>query len=231
MSALAIIPARGGSKRIPRKNIRMFMGKPVIAHSIEKAIQSELFDEVMVSTDDDEIAEIASQYGAQVPFKRSEANSNDTATTLDVIEEVISKYRDTRNKVFNKACCIYPCSPLIKVSDLKKSFLILRNESASSSFPIVEFTYPIWRSLRLEPSGSIKMNWPENLNLRSQDLPKAFHDAGMFYWFDVNDLTRTRDLLHNAKPLILSEMDVQDIDNEIDWSLAELKWRIQNASV
>jgi pseudaminic acid cytidylyltransferase len=228
---IAIITARGGSKRIPRKNIRDFFGKPIIAYSIEAAIQSNLFDEVMVSTDDHEIAEIAIKYGAKVPFFRSEKNSNDFATMIDVLIEVLDDYKNKFDQEFEIASCIYPCSPLLQVSDLKQSILNLEDPRVESSFPIVAFTFPILRSLKINNENYVEMNWPEYISTRSQDLPEAYHLAGLFCSFKVASFFQTKDLYFHSKPIILEQIDVQDIDNESDWKMAELKWKMRNEKI
>lgn len=223
MSNVAIIPARGGSKRIPRKNIREFLGKPIIAYSIEVALETDLFDEVMVSTDDEEIVVIARKYGAKIPFMRSHENADDHATTVDVLVEVLETYQQ-QGKYFENGCCIYPTAPLLKPSFLKSGHEKLINENFSSVFPVVEFSYPIQRSLKLTGKYKVEMNWPEHLNTRSQDLQKAYHDAGQFYWFKVKDILNQRKLFgDNSGAVVLPNTSVQDIDNEEDWKLAEMK--------
>jgi N-acylneuraminate cytidylyltransferase len=226
MSNLCIIPARGGSKRIPRKNIRDFLGKPIIAYSIEAALKSGLFDEVMVSTDDKEIADIAQKIGAKVPFLRSEENSNDYATTADVIKEVISHYVKAA-KVFENICCCYPTAPFITKDRLIEGFKKLQLPSVNSVFPIITFGYPVLRSLKMEDNGMVSMNWPEYLNSRSQDLPKSYHDAGQWYWIKTEVFLSNEKIIgEGAYGLQLDELEVQDIDNEIDWKLAELKYEL-----
>lgn len=226
MSNVAIIPARGGSKRIPRKNIRDFLGKPIIAYSIETALESSLFDEVMVSTDDEEIAEVARKYGAKVPFMRSKENAGDYATTVDVIIEVLQKYQEQR-KQFMNGCCIYPTAPLLKPVFIKNGYEKLINESFGTVFPVVEFLYPIQRSLKLNGKDRVEMNWPEYLETRSQDLPKAYHDAGQFYWFKVEEVLKEKKLFgNNSGAIILKNTSVQDIDTEDDWRLAEMKAKL-----
>jgi N-acylneuraminate cytidylyltransferase len=222
---LAIITARGGSKRIPRKNIRDFLGKPVIAYVIDASTKSNLFEEVMVSTDDSEIAEVAQKYGARVPFMRSAENSDDFATTDDVLVEVLEEYKKL-GKNFEYACCLYPTAPFVTPQKLQQAFKLLVESQADSVFPVVAFSYPIWRSLRIE-NGRLVMNFPENLNKRSQDLAIAYHDAGQFYFFRVeNFLTKRKIFSDFSLPLLVSELEVQDIDNETDWKLAELKYRL-----
>ncbi len=225
MKKLAIIPARGGSKRIERKNIKPFLGKPIISFSIETAISSKLFDEIMVSTDDSEIAEISEKLGATIPFFRSKEMSTDFATTSEVLTEVLNKYAEMGKK-FDYCCCIYPTAPFISVSKLNESLELLQKNSFDSVFPVVKFGYPIFRALQ-KNDGKINMIWEENLNKRSQDLPAAFHDAGQFYWFDVEKfLTKKAMFTDNSGAIELSELEVQDIDNEVDWKLAELKYQL-----
>lgn len=226
MRNLAIIPARGGSKRIPRKNIRNFLGKPIIAYSIIAALKSDLFEEVIVSTDDDEIAEVAKEFGAKVPFMRSSKNSDDHATTVSVLIEVLNNYHQS-GKQFDNGCCIYPTAPLLKPGYIKTGYEKLIKGNYSTVFPVVEFSYPIFRSLKIHDKGKVEMNWPEYLDTRSQDLPVAYHDAGQFYWFEINKLQKEGKLFgRNSGAIILSDVNVQDIDTEADWQLAEMKARI-----
>lgn len=227
MSQIAIIPARGGSKRIPRKNIKNFLGKPIIAYSIEAALKSEIFDEVMVSTDDEEIAKIAESFGAKVPFIRSTENSNDFATTIDVLFEVFEKYQ-VLNRSFEIGCCIYPTAPFVNEEKLKNAFHTMINGGFDSVYPVQQYSFPIQRAVFFE---SDKLKWvnPENAMKRSQDLPKTYHDAGQFYMFRVVELLKNRAILTpNSSGIIISELEAQDIDNETDWQLAELKYKIQN---
>jgi len=220
MSNIAIIPARGGSKRIPRKNIKDFLGKPIIAYSIEAAIQSGLFDEVMVSTDDAEIAEVAKNYGAKVPFMRSEGSSNDHATLADVIDEVKREY-EKLNRRFDNICCILATAPLIKAGDLKTAYEILIKEDVDSVRPIVRFSYPIQRAVKLN-HGRITMFYPEHQTTRSQDLVPAYHDGGQFYWMKYETGLRGK----NKFGYEIKETHVQDIDTDEDWKLAELKYNL-----
>jgi len=225
MNAIAIITARGGSKRIPRKNIKDFLGKPIIAYSITAALESGCFDEVMVSTDDQEIAEVAQFYGAQIPFLRSPETSNDFATTEDVLVEVLTEY-EQRGIQFAKGCCIYPTAPFVTAEKLKDGYdeLILHN--ADSAFPVVRFSYPIQRALKIE-DGLLSMIWPEHIYSRSQDLMPAFHDSGQFYWFDIPRFLVSKNLFsERSVPIEIQEFEVQDIDNMVDWKVAEMKYRI-----
>lgn len=227
---IAIIPARGGSKRIPRKNVRFFCGRPIIEYSVKAAMESGLFDEVMVSTDDEEIAAIALSVGASVPFLRSVKSSDDFSSTVDVLIEVINQYEET-GKTFDIGCCIYPTAPFVSVERLQQGFELLQRKQFDVVFPICSFSYPILRSLKLEDTGKVEMNWPAHLNARSQDLPKAYHDAGQFYWFDSAKLKQTRTLFgSNSGGVKISEMEVQDIDIEEDWEIAELKYKYNHTA-
>lgn len=185
MNNLAIIPARGGSKRIPRKNIKDFLGKPIIAYSIEVALMSGLFEEVMVSTDDAEIAEVAIKFGAKVPFIRSAKNATDTATTIAVINEVLVEYKSRLKRDFKRVCCIYPTAPLIEPHDLIDGYNLLLEKNYQALFPVVPFSYPIWRGLERDETGLTRIIWPENKDVRTQDLKKVYHDAGQWYWVDT----------------------------------------------
>jgi pseudaminic acid cytidylyltransferase len=226
MSNICIIPARGGSKRIPRKNIKEFLGKPIIAYSIKAALDSDLFDEVMVSTNDIEIADIAKKYGAKVPFFRSEKNSDDFATTFDVIEEVINYYKE-QSVEFENLCCLYSCAPFVNTSLLLCAYNQLNEEKNDTVFPIVSFSFPIQRALRVN-QGKVSMILEDNLNIRSQDLEKSFHDAGQFYWCDTKRLLSSGKLITpNSGGIEISELDAQDIDNQMDWDLAELKFQLK----
>ena len=226
MSSLCIIPARGGSKRIPKKNIKDFLGKPIIAYSIEAAINSGLFDEVMVSTDDQEIAEIAKRYGAKVPFLRTDITANDFATTFDVIEEVLLKYKEL-NKIFDFTCCLYACAPFITTDKLADSFKILQKNDFDSVFPVMTFGFPIQRALKMGADNRINFFYPEFGLTRSQDLELSYHDAGQFYWMNTeNCLQQKKIITDNTGSIVVSELEGQDIDNEIDWKLAELKYEL-----
>jgi len=227
MHNLAIIPARGGSKRIPRKNVKDFLGKPIITYSIEVALQSELFEEVMVSTEDQEIAEISIKNGAIVPFYRSHENSNDDATTLAVIQEVVIKYKVQLNKEFDTVCCLYPAAPLIQMKHLKEGYDLLVDKRFDGVLPVVPFGYPVWRGFEIADGGKVQMIWPEFENTRSQDLKKVYHDAGQWYWMNVKQLTDSI-FTQNIGLVVLSEEEVQDIDTLSDWKLAEMKYRLLN---
>jgi N-acylneuraminate cytidylyltransferase len=223
MKTIAIITARGGSKRIPRKNIKSFMGKPIMAYSIEAAINSNVFDEVMASTDDDEIATIAKQYGAIVPFMRSPKTSDDYTTTAEVIKEVLEEYKKM-GKNFDLACCIYPTAPFITAEKLSSAFQLLSNSDADSVLPVTRFSFPIWRSFKME-GNKIFYNWPEFAPKRSQDLSPAFHDCGQFYFLNVEPFMQTTKLVtDNTIGVEMPESEVQDIDTEEDWKIAEIKY-------
>lgn len=224
MKNLCIIPARGGSKRIPRKNIKPFLGKPIIAYSIEAALKTGIFDEVMVSTDDPEIAEIARKYGANVPFYRSAETANDFATTADVLTEVLDMYA-SQGKYFDRMCCIYATAPLIQPQDITEAFDLLGQRDFQSVYPVVEFSYPIWRCLDVAQDGTMKRHWPEYEKFRSQDLPKEYHDSGTFYCYDIK---KWQDGVGSIGAIVLPETQVQDIDNETDWALAEMKYKLLN---
>jgi len=222
MANVAIITARGGSKRIPRKNIKMFRGKPIIAYSIETALSSGLFDYVMVSTDDQEIAEVAKNYGAIVPFTRSPETANDYAGTSEVILEVLNDLKSL-GKQFDLACCIYPTAPFITKQTLEESLNILIEKKFDTVFPVCPFSYPIQRALEITNSKT-SMLWPENIGKRSQDLSPRYYDAGQFYWMNVEAFQTHKKLFtENTGSIILSELQVQDIDHETDWKIAELK--------
>lgn len=225
MKRAAVITARGGSKRIPRKNIKNFCGKPILAYSIEAALRSGMFDTVMVSTDDEEIAEIAVRYGAEVPFFRSEKTSNDFAVTSQVLAEVLEEY-ERRGQRFDRVCCIYPTAPFITADRLREAMELLDRTEADSVLPVVRFSFPPQRGVVID-DGYLKFKWPEHRNTRSQDLEPFYHDVGQFYCLNVESFKRQQVLvMEKTVPLILSELEIQDIDTEEDWKLAELKFRM-----
>lgn len=220
MKRLAIIPARGGSKRIERKNIRPFLGRPIIAYAIEAALGSGLFDTVMVSTDDEQIAHIARQYGAEVPFMRSAATADDHATTGAVLREVLERY----DQKFDAACCVYPTAVLLGQEPLKEAYQKMEREGLDSVFAMVRYSYPPQRAL-VERQGKVVMQYPEYVASRSQDLEPIYHDAGQFYWFGVEQFLKTGQLWGaNSSAVVLSELEVQDIDTLEDWAMAEIKY-------
>lgn len=224
MPNLCIIPARGGSKRIPRKNIKLFNGKPIIAYSIELAIKCGLFDEIMVSTDDVEIAEIAIEYGAKVPFFRSETNANDFATTLDVLNEVVELYRN-QGRSFDHILCIYPTAVLANCEDILLGYSKLGD--FEMVLPITKFSYPPQRSYFIAENKNLNFVFPENEKKRSQDLDQWFHDAGQWYWYQVNRMEKGLNQL-NKGFVEIPNIKVQDIDNDEDWILSELKYKFIN---
>lgn len=223
---LAVITARGGSKRIPGKNIKNFCGKPILAYSIEAALQSGLFDEVMVSTDSEEIAEIAKRYGARIPFMRSRQTSGDFATTDDVLFEVFQKYIESGNGL-QKACCLYPTAPLITIESLKKGFQVLNRQEVHKVYPVVKFSFPPQRAVVIDEQQMIRPVQKENRFVRTQDLTPVYHDCGQFYWYDVPFFLEHNDCMTDySAPVILDELYVQDIDNETDWKIAEMKYEL-----
>ena len=225
MSAIAIITARGGSKRIPRKNIREFCGKPIINYSIEAAIESGIFEEIMVSTEDYEIADISKAAGASVPFMRSQETSSDTATTEEVISEVLARYAEM-GRTFEYGCCIYPTAPFVTAHKLRDAYNILVESGAQSIVPMQEFTYPPQRGLFIDGEGYVKMLYPQYAATRSQDLEKHYHECGQFYIFRNADFLVQRDTtMEKSIPYIIDPVESQDIDTESDWALAELKYR------
>jgi N-acylneuraminate cytidylyltransferase len=223
MKKIAIITARGGSKRIPRKNIRSFVGKPIIQYSIDAALESKIFYEVMVSTDDLEIAEISLRSGAKIPFMRSQKTSTDFATTTEVLTEVIDQYRQLGQE-FDYACCLYPTAPFINSAKLKVAFSKLIQSGMDSVIPVSKYSVPIWWALKKEHE-IISLLWPENGSKRSQDVPEAFYDVGQFYFFLVKTLIEKGTFFtEKTIGLEVPETEVQDIDNEDDWNLAEIKY-------
>ena len=225
MSIIAIITARGGSKRIPHKNIKPFLGKPILCYSIEAAKKSGIFDTVMVSTDDEEIAEIARKAGAEVPFMRSEATANDYATTADVITEVLDMYEE-RGQKFEEACIIYPTAPFLTPEALHEAMDILKKENADSVLPVVKFSFPPQRCVVLK-EGRLVPKWPECMPMRSQDLEPYYHDCGQFYCIRTDRFRQQKKLvMEHTAPYIQDEINVQDIDTPEDWKIAEMKYRI-----
>ena len=223
MKKIAIITARGGSKRIPKKNIKEFCGKPIIAYSIAAALGSDSFDEVMVSTDSVEIANVAKEYGASVPFMRSEKTSDDYATTADVLIEVFHEYMKLGYE-FDVAACIYPTAPFVTAEKLRRAVEMMEDENVDSITPVVKFSFPPQRAFVIK-DGILQYQFPENAAKRSQDLESIYHDCGQFY------VLRPDNILNHKKsikilPIIIRESEVQDIDTEEDWILAELKYKM-----
>jgi N-acylneuraminate cytidylyltransferase len=223
---LAVIPARGGSKRIPHKNIKEFNGKPIIAYSIQALRDTKLFDKIIVSTDNAEIAEIARQYGAEVPFIRPSDIADDFATTADVIKHAIKWYQSS-NKIIDLVCCLYATAPFVRSQDLFSSLEILKDGHTECVFSAAEFSYPIFRSFSLDDDCYPKMFWPENFPKRSQDLPKAYHDAGMFYIAKPCVFTEEKPLFSEcSKVYLIPHYRVQDIDTLEDWKRAEIMYKV-----
>lgn len=228
--AVAIITARGGSKRIPGKNKKMFCGKPILEYSIEAAMQSGIFSEVMVSTDDEEIKKIALSKGARVPFMRSEKTSNDFAPTVEVLAEVLEEYKKI-GKNFNYMACIYPTAPFVTPEKLKKAFSLLKEKDATQVMPVVGFSFPPLRGMVIE-EDELMMKWPEHRYTRSQDLETLYHDCGQFYFYDVEKFLAAGGRVEsNIVPLVMPELEVQDIDNESDWKIAEIKYQLMKEKI
>ncbi|UPR52329.1 pseudaminic acid cytidylyltransferase [Vibrio cyclitrophicus] len=218
---IAIIPARGGSKRIPRKNIKAFHGKPMIAYSIEAAVTSGCFDKVIVSTDDTEIAEVAKKYGAEVPFLRPVDISDDYATTMDVMEHAI-RWCKSEGWNVEAVCCLYATAPFVLPEDLQKGYELVRDASVQFAFSATSFPFPIQRAIKLDEQASVSMFSPENEQVRSQDLEEAYHDAGQFYWGQTSAFLNKLSIFSpHSKAVLLPRCRVQDIDTPEDWELAE----------
>lgn len=230
MTSYAIITARGGSKRLPRKNVKDFLGQPVIKFAIDACLDSGVFDEVMVSTDDLEIAKIAQSFGAKVPFMRSERTSNDFATTYDVLEEVVNEYKK-RGIEFDNLCCVYPCVPFLSSTLLKEAYEKFAIEEADSLMPVVKFSYPIQRALKIE-NGSLAFAQPEHELTRSQDLEARYHDVGMFYFAKISSMLKNGTLIKGkVVPFEMPESHIQDIDTIEDWQMAEIKYKVLKGMV
>lgn len=220
---LAIIPARGGSKRIPGKNLRLFHGRPILLYSIEAALGAGVFSEVLVSTDSDEIAATAQRAGAKVPFRRSAKASDDVATTADVLLEVLNEY-GRGGRRFAAFCCLYPTAPFVTSERLRHAMEQLSKDGVDSVIPVVRFSYPIQRALQIQ-DGLLSMIEPKFMSSRSQDLPPAYHDVGQFYCARTDAFLRSRTLFMPAtRAIVVPEGEAQDIDTEEDWKLAELKY-------
>lgn len=227
MDTIAIIPARGGSKRIPKKNIKIFGNQPIIAYSIKVAKETNLFNRIIVSTDSEEIAQIGISYGAEVPFVRPAELSDDFTGTSKVLIHSLSWLRE-HDKSYPYFCCIYPTAPFLKKDYLVKGFDILRKYMATSVFSVTSFSYPIFRALKLKSDNRIEMFWPEYLDARSNDLPNAYHDAGQFYWGNTEKFFKEKTLFSpNSVPIILPRYLVQDIDTLEDWEAAEKLFQAQ----
>ena len=222
MKKVAIIPARGGSRRIPEKNIKIFAGQPIIAYSIKTARDSSLFDRIILSTDSEKIAGIGKSYGAEVPFIRPRELSDEFTGTAEVLIHAIN-WLNERDKFYPYFCCIYPTAPFLEKEYLAKGFDSLRKNNASSAFSVTSFPYPIFRALKIEANNRIKMLWPEHMNSRSNDLPDAYHDAGQFYWFDTEKFLQEQTVISSDSiPVFLPRYLVHDIDTLEDWQTAEI---------
>lgn len=226
---LCIIPARGGSKRIPRKNIKPFCGKPMIAWSIEAALRSGCFDQVIVSTDDAEIADVARQYCARVPFMRPAELSDDHTGTIPVIRHAIEWFNG-QGQTVEQVCCLYATAPFICVEDIQRGLQILEETGSGYAFSVTSYAFPIQRAIRLTEQGRVEMFNPEHFNTRSQDLEEAFHDAGQFYWGRADAWLQGRMIFGpSSMPVILPRHRVQDIDTAEDWVRAEWLFKAMQA--
>jgi pseudaminic acid cytidylyltransferase len=226
MKNLAIIPARGGSKRIPRKNIRIFHGRPIIAYTIDVARASALFDRIIVSTDSDEVARVAREAGADVPFVRPEHLSNDQAPTIGVILHALDAL-EAAGQRFDNVCVLHATAPFLRAEDLRVALRELDEPGSSSSISVTDFGFPIFRALKLDAAGALEMIWPEHEQTRSNDLPAAYHDAGQFYWAPVSRLREAGHFyMKGMRPVVLPRHRVQDIDTEDDWVRAEKLYAI-----
>ena len=222
---LAVIPARGGSKRIPRKNIKMFSNKPIIAWSIEAATASGLFDRIVVSTDDYEIAEVAKAYGAEVPFMRPSKLSDDYTVTAPVIAHAID-WHQAKGIMPELGCCIYATAPFVSVKDLQRGLKILTETKLDFAFSVTSYSFPIQRAIKLNKEGRVKMFQDENYHARSQDLQEAYHDAGQFYWGRTEAWLNEKSFFTiDSAPVILPRHRVQDVDTLEDWARAELMFK------
>jgi pseudaminic acid cytidylyltransferase len=227
MSVIAVVPARGGSKRIPHKNIKEFCGKPMIAYSIEAAKNVGIFDRIIVSTDSKEIASIAKKFGAEVPFMRPHKLADDHTGTDAVIFHVLKRLMEDGEEI-DYICCIYATAPFVKAEYIIKGYNMLRDEHATSCFSVTTYPFPIFRSLKINSQNRLEMFWPEYRETRSQDLPEAYHDAGQFYWADAKKYLKEKQFYSkDAVPVILPRYLVQDIDTIEDWVTAELMFRSQ----
>ena len=225
---ICVIPARGGSKRIPKKNIRHFCGKPMIAWAIGYALKSELFDRVIVSTDEEEIADVARAAGAQIPFFRPPDLADDLTPTVPVIAHAVEACQEIGWWI-EYACCIYPCVPFLEISDLTAAFMLLQRFKASYVYPVTDYAHPIQRAMRRLPTGQMQFLQPKHELNRTQDLEKTYHDTGQFYWGTVDSWT-TRKTLHSAGiGLIVPNWRVVDIDNYDDWRRAEILYKAINS--
>lgn len=221
---IAIIPARGGSKRIPRKNIKEFAGLPIIAHSIKAALECGLFDKVIVSTDDEEIAQVARSFGADIPFMRPRELSDDHTATIPVIAHAIQTLQN--DTVIDNVCCIYATAPFVRSSDLIDAYNALLTHNKQYAFPVTTFPFPIQRGVKRDKQGNIEMFNPQHFATRSQDLEEAYHDVGQFYWGTANAWLEGKPIFSDiATTIVLPRHLVQDIDTPEDWMRAELMYK------
>lgn len=223
---IAVIPARGGSKRIPLKNIKEFADKPIIAWSIEAALRSQLFDRIIVSTDHQGIAEVALRYGAEVPFSRPEELADDFTDTQTVVKHAV-EWLNRKGAAVEYACCIYATAPFIKAADLKVGYERLLNSEKAFAFSVTTFPFPVQRAIKIDEMGHVAPLWPEDIKRRSQDLEEAFHDAGQFYWGTAESFLQKIPLFSkNSIPVIIPRHRVQDIDTPEDWKRAEMMYQV-----
>lgn len=224
---IAVIPARGGSKRIPRKNIKDFFGKPLISYSIKAALESKLFDKVVVSTDDEEIASIAKEYGAEIPFLRPKELADDFANTGEVVEHTLN-FLKQKNEKYDFCCTIYATAPLLQVKYLVEGLEKLKQSDAALAFSCTTMPFPVQRTFKITKNGRCKMFWPENFYKRSQDLEESYQDAGQFYWENLNIPLNDIAFGSDSIPIVLPRKIVQDIDTLEDWEMAEQIYKIIN---
>jgi pseudaminic acid cytidylyltransferase len=227
---LCVIPARGGSKRIPRKNIKEFYGQPMIGYSIKAALDSQCFDQVIVSTDDAEIAEVAKSFGAIVPFVRPDELANDDTATVPVIKHAI-KWFDDQNQLPSEVCCLYATAPFVQADAIRKAYKKMMQEQVDYCFTVTSFASPIQRAIKVTAENRIEMFYPENLETRSQDLEESYHDAGQFYWGKAESFRQQKPLFSkDSTPYILPRHLVQDVDTPEDWRRAELMYQVLKKS-
>ena len=227
---IAIIPARGGSKRIPKKNIKDFLGKPIIAYSIEAALEAGVFDEVIVSTDSEEIAQVARAYGAKVPFMRSAALADDMTTSDDVLLDVLKRYKE-QGQSYKYMACIYATAPFVTAETLRNAMKVMKeHEGMTQLIPMAPYSYPPQRCHVINDKGEAIFKYPEYITTRSQDLERMYHDIGQYYIYDVGRFVEAKGIVYDRiVPLIVDEFTAQDIDTEQDWKIAEMKYKILNS--
>ena len=228
---LCVIPARGGSKRIPYKNIKSFCGQPMISYSIQAALESKCFDQVIVSTDDTKIAEVSKSFGAIVPFIRPDELANDYTATIPVIKHAIEWF-DAQGQNASEVCCLYATAPFVTADIIKKVYNQMQHTQADYCFTVTSFAFPIQRALKIIEKNRIEMFYPENLETRSQDLEESYHDAGQLYWGKAESFRHQKPLLSKGtSPYILPRYLVQDIDTPEDWERAELMYQLLKKGV